>query len=197
MKRYEAMEVIVSSLSNKELVISANGFISRDLYSIEDSSQHFYMLGSMGLASSIGLGLSLSIPDRRIIVIDGDGNILMNLGSLATIGHLHPKNFVHIVLDNESHESTGGQPTASHTTKLEKMAAAAGYKTIKKVSDAGSLKNSVATLLESEGPVFILVKIEKGKKDVARISIAPEDIKKRFMSIVESKSVPMKSVRKG
>jgi len=197
MKRHEAIEIIVNALSNDELLISASGFMSRELFFIKDCPQHFYMLGSMGLASSIGLGLSLSVPDRKIIVIDGDGNILMNLGSLATIGYFRPENFVHIVLDNESYESTGGQPTVSSIIKLEKMAKAAGFETVKKVSDVGSLTNLMAALPKLEGPVFILVKIEKGRKEVSRVTIAPEDIKKRFMSGIKFKTVPMKYAKKG
>jgi sulfopyruvate decarboxylase beta subunit len=184
MKGYEAIDVITTALSD-ELVIAANGFLSRQLYSIKDRPQNFYMLGSMGLASSIGLGLSLSAPHRKVVVIDGDGNILMNLGSLATIGHFCPKNLVHVVLDNESYESTGGQPTVSSTAKLEEMAKAAGYKTVKKVSDTDSLKHVFAELSRFEGPTFVLVKIEKGKEETSRVLIAPEDIKKRFASSIK------------
>jgi thiamine pyrophosphate-dependent acetolactate synthase large subunit-like protein len=108
MKRYEAIEVITSELNGNELVISANGKISRELFTIKESALNFYMLGAMGLASSIGFGLAHNLPNRKIVVIDGDGNILMNLGSLATIGHFAPKNLVHFVLDNEMHASTGG-----------------------------------------------------------------------------------------
>jgi len=111
MKRYEAIEIITESLKGDELVISANGLISRELFTIKDSPRNFYMLGSMGLASSIGFGLAFSLPNKKVVVIDGDGNILMNLGSLATIGHFAPSNLIHFVLDNEMHASTGGQPT--------------------------------------------------------------------------------------
>lgn len=185
MKSYEAIDIIMTAL-NDELVVAANGFISRRLFSIKDRPQNFYMLGSMGLASSIGLGLSLSAPHRKVVVLDGDGNILMNLGSLATIGHFCPKNFVHIVFDNESYESTGGQPTVSSTARLEEMARAVGYKTVKKVSDANSLEHVFAELLGSEGSVFILVKTEKDQLKTFRVLIAPEDIKKRFASIIKS-----------
>lgn len=159
------------------------------------TAQNFYMLGSMGLASSIALGLSLTVPNRKVVVIDGDGNILMNLGSLASIGYSCPKNLVHIVLDNESYDSTGGQPTVSSTVKLEKMAEAAGYKTSKKVSDVGSLKHVVAELPRLEGPVFILIKIEKGREKTSRVLIAPEDIKKRFASVIGIKNAKNESSR--
>ena len=86
------------------------------------------MIGSMGLASSIGLGVALKNPKKQIFVFDGDGNILLNLGSLVTIGSLKPKNLIHIVFDNNSHESTGGQPTSISKINLEKIAKAANYK---------------------------------------------------------------------
>ena len=84
-------------------IISANGFISRDLFEVCDKNSNFYMIGSMGLASSIGLGLALQNPKKTIYVFDGDGNILMNLGSLTTISKSKPKNFIHIIFDNSSH----------------------------------------------------------------------------------------------
>ena len=99
MDRKEAIEIICNCLTD-EIVISANGFISRDLFSTLDKSTNFYMIGSMGLASSIGLGVALKNPKKQVIVFDGDGNVLMNLGSLVTIGSLKVKNFIHILFDN-------------------------------------------------------------------------------------------------
>ncbi len=188
MKAYDAISVIVAAFKN-ELIVSANGFISRHLYSVKDRPQNFYMLGSMGLASSIGLGLSFSIPNGKVVIIDGDGNILMNLGSLATIGHFAPRNLVHIVLDNESYDSTGGQPTVSNTARLEKIAEAAGYKTVKKVSSIDSLKSVISQLRVSDGPVFLIVKIERGVEKTSRVMIAPEDIRKRFVSAIKSTKI--------
>ena len=107
------MEFIAKNVSSNEPIIAANGFISRDLFDLYDKASNFYMIGSMGLASSIGLGVAIKNPKKRVFVFDGDGNILMNLGSLVTIGSMVPKNLVHIVFDNSSHESTGGQPTQS------------------------------------------------------------------------------------
>ena len=187
MKRYEAIEVITESLKGDELVISANGMISRELFSIKDSPNNFYMLGSMGLASSIGFGLAYNSPNRKVVVIDGDGNILMNLGSLATIGHFSPGNLVHFVLDNEMHASTGGQPTVSSTIKLEEVASAAGFKIVKKVCSSEDLHAAVREVLNSaEGHSFILVKIEKGEKDVPRVSYKPNLIKSRFMEAIKA-----------
>ena len=97
MIRKEAISIIVKQIGNQP-IISANGFISRDLFEICDKNSNFYMIGSMGLSSSIGLGLALKNSKKRFFVFDGDGNILMNLGSLTTIGTLKPKNFVHVIL---------------------------------------------------------------------------------------------------
>jgi len=184
-KRYEAIEVITKALNGDELLVSANGMLSRELFSIRESPNNFYMLGSMGLASSIGFGLAYNLPGRRVIVIDGDGNILMNLGSLATIGHFGPSNLIHIVLDNEMHASTGGQPTVSNTVNLEGVASAAGFLVVKKVSSSKDLHTAIEEALNSKGPSFILAKIERGEKDVPRVFYEPIHIKSRFKEVIE------------
>ena len=127
MIRKEAISVIVEKMSNQP-IISANGFISRDLFDTCDRNSNFYMIGSMGLASSIGLGVALKSTKKKIFVFDGDGNILMNLGSLITIGIIKPKNLVHVIFDNSSHESTGGQPTATNKIQLGKIAKSTNYR---------------------------------------------------------------------
>ena len=190
MKRYEAIEVITKELKGDELVISANGKISRELFSIKDSSHNFYMLGSMGLASSIGFGLAYNLPNRKIVVIDGDGNILMNLGSLATIGHFAPGNLIHFVLDNEIHASTGGQPTVSNTLRLEEVASAAGFRAVRKVCSSEDLHVAVKEVLNSaEGPSFVLIKVEKGEKEVPRVSYEPAYIKGRFKEAIGNSQI--------
>jgi len=125
LNKNQAIKIITDNIEGP--IISANGHISRNLYGINELPSNFYMIGSMGLASSIGLGVALKNPKKRIFVLDGDGNILMNLGSLTTIGTLKPENLVHFVLDNGIHESTGGQPTHSNKIELEKIAKAANY----------------------------------------------------------------------
>ena len=99
MNRKEAIKIISKRIGD-DPIIAANGFISRDLFDVCDKKSNFYMIGSMGLASSIGLGVAILNPKKRIFIFDGDGNILMNLGSLTTIGKLKPKNLVHLVFDN-------------------------------------------------------------------------------------------------
>ncbi len=180
MKRYEAIEAIVQSLSGGELVISSTGMISRELFAIRDAPQNFYMMGSMGLASSIGLGLALSLPEKQIIVIEGDGSILMNMGSIATTGHFAPRNLIHVILDNEAHDSTGGQATVSNTVKLEEVAYAAGYRLTRRVASGEELRKAIKESSQ-QAPAFLLVKVEKGGiEGIGRVSLSPEEIKSRF-----------------
>jgi thiamine pyrophosphate-dependent acetolactate synthase large subunit-like protein len=136
------------------------------------------MIGSMGLASSIGLGLAIKNPEKRVYVFDGDGNILMNLGSLVTIGSIKPKNLVHFVFDNSSHESTGGQPTNSSHVKLEAIAKATNYSNVFRVNSQKSLEMLLKKIRGLKGPILILV--EK------RIDIEPTLIKTRFMNAINN-----------
>jgi thiamine pyrophosphate-dependent acetolactate synthase large subunit-like protein len=125
MKLAEALGVVIPLLQD-ELVVHANGFISRESFNLEDRLGNFYMIGSMGLASSIGLGVAMNRPERRVVVFDGDGNVLMNMGSLALIGATQPQNFVHIVFDNEAYGSTGNQRSISAQVALEDIARSSG-----------------------------------------------------------------------
>ena len=179
MIRKEVVKFIAEEIAN-EPIISANGFMSRDLYETNEKENNFYMIGSMGLASSIGLGVALSNPGKKIYVFDGDGNILMNLGSLVTIGSLKPKNFIHIIFDNKSHESTGGQPTNSKIIELEKIAEVAKFKTYK-ISKKEQIKKTFSKIKKEKGPICILVKIEKSSARSIRVDITPPNIKTRFM----------------
>jgi|TARA_B110000438_G_scaffold85919_1_gene85388 sulfopyruvate decarboxylase subunit beta len=177
--RKEAVKLIAHEIGNQP-IISANGFMSRDLYETNEKENNFYMIGSMGLASSIGLGVALSNPGKKIHIFDGDGNILMNLGSLVTIGSLKPKNFIHIIFDNKVHESTGGQPTNSKIISLEKIAKVAKFKTYT-ISKKEQIKKIFSKIKKEEGPICILVKIEKSSVRSIRVDITPPNIKTRFM----------------
>ena len=180
MNRINAMQEIVKYTKNS-IIISANGFISRDLHFLNEKDSNFYMIGSMGLASSIGLGVAIKNPKKQIFVFDGDGNILMNLGSLTTIGMTEPKNLVHVIFDNSSHESTGGQPTATNKIQLSKIAKSTNYKVFQVKT-----KNQLAKIFQKikliPGPIMIIVKIEKSRVVSKRINIEPIKIKNRFMN---------------
>ena len=180
--RKEAMRVIVNEINN-EIIIAANGFISRDLFNVNDKESNFYMIGSMGLASSISLGIAIKNTKKQIFVFDGDGNILMNFGSLATIGFLKPKNLVHFVFDNNSHESTGGQPTCTKDIKLNKIAIGANYNVFT-INSKIQLKDFCKKIKTLQGPIMAIIKIEKNNPISMRIKLTPNQIKNKFMSSI-------------
>ena len=126
MTRLEALGAIHGRLDDK-IVVTIMGAVSAELQSIGHRPNFFYLQHAMGLASSMGLGIALSRPDREVVVFDGDGSILMNLGGLTTMARYKPRNLVHVVFDNESLLSVGGFPTATATgSDIAGMAAAAG-----------------------------------------------------------------------
>ena len=178
MIRKEAIKIVSEAVVDSP-IISANGYISRDLFETDDKDTNFYMIGSMGLSSSIALGVALKNPRKRVYVFDGDGNILMNLGSLTTIGKLKPKNLIHLVFDNQSHESTGGQPSNTRNIDIYKIAKSSNYQAFKTSSKVG-LKKILRKIKNIDGPIMILIKITKGGKPGKRIIHSPVTIKKQF-----------------
>ena len=181
MIRKAAISTVVKKIGNHP-IISANGFISRDLFEVCDKSSNFYMIGSMGLASSIGLGVALKNPRKSVFIFDGDGNVLMNLGSLTTIASQKPKNLIHIVFDNSVHESTGGQPTNSNFVNIEKIAKACNYNHTFMVRTENNLLKILDKIKKLKGPIMIVVKIQQSKGEKSkRVNILPVDIKERFM----------------
>tara|TARA_B100000745_G_scaffold116131_1_gene74983 strand:- start:10412 stop:10963 length:552 start_codon:yes stop_codon:yes gene_type:complete len=182
MNRKKAIQIIAKTI-NDQPIISANGFISRELFNTYEKKSNFYMLGSMGLASSIGLGVALRNPKKTIYVFDGDGNILMNMGSMTTIGTIKPKNLVHIIFDNSIHESTGGQPTNSKKIDLGKIAQCVNYKTFV-AQDEKELEKIMKNIKFGKGPILLKIKISKTTKIEKRISIEPTEIKSRFQKSI-------------
>ena len=184
MIRKEAVSIVAKKIG-KQYIISANGFISRDLFDTCDRNSNFYMIGSMGLSSSIGLGLALKNPKKRFFIFDGDGNILMNLGSLVTTAATKPKNLIHIVFDNSSHESTGGQPTISKKIHIDSLAKTLKYKTYKATTKVELVK-ILDKIKKMKGPILILIKISKSKTTSKRIDINAVKIKQRFMKSLKN-----------
>ena len=182
MIRKTAITIALEQIESDDQIISANGFISRDLFSISDTRPTFYMIGSMGLASSIGLGIALKDPEKRVFVFDGDGNILMNLGSLTTIGSLKPKNLIHVVFDNSVHESTGSQPTNTNFVSIEKIAKTCNYNYTFTTKTKNDFEKILRKIKKLNGPIMIVVKIQKSNnKKSPRINYEPLEIKERFM----------------
>ena len=185
MKQIEAIEAIIKALDDDQLVVHATGMISRESFTIRDRGANFYMIGSMGLNSAIGLGLAINRPERIVVVLDGDGSVLMNMGTLASIGELAPNNLVHIVLDNESYASTGGQRSISDTVALDRVAAAVGYKYVKRVDAAADLVAELERLWTRPRPAFLLAKVKAGDEaDIPRVSLTPPEIRRRFMRAI-------------
>ena len=179
MARYEAIEDIMKNIDD-ELIVCNIGFPSRELYEIDDRDENFYMIGSMGLASSIGLGLALARPDKKIVVIDGDGSLLMNMGSLVTIYAANPSNLTWIVIDNGAYGSTGNQDTYAQLIDLIKNKKSVGFKNSYEFKDI-DLKEIIA----SEDASFIVYNTESGNSKAPIIDLTPIEIKKRFMNAIK------------
>lgn len=159
-----------------ELIVCNIGFPSRELYEINDRPKNFYMIGSMGLASSIGLGLALAKPYKDVVVIDGDGSLLMNMGSLVTVFANNPSNLTWIVIDNGAYGSTGNQDTYAQKIDLVDIARTVGFKN-SHYFDNINFKD----IINSEDASFIVYKTEAGNSDAPIIDLDPITIKERFM----------------
>ena len=177
--RREALAAALKELGD-DCVIHANGFICRESFGIGDRPQNFYMIGSMGLASAIGLGLALARPERQSVVFDGDGNLLMSLGTLAMVGSLGPRNFVHVVFDNEVYGSTGGQPSPSRETRLDRLAGSAGYRTAVAATTPDEVAAALRSARADRGPHFVLIKVTEVESPSPRIPHTPRVIRDRF-----------------
>ena len=180
MKEIEAIQALLTGLKDSDIALFTTGMVSREAQSIKDRPQNFYMIGSMGLASSVGLGIALN-TNKKVIVFDGDGSVLMDMGTMALIASEKPKNLIHLVIDNESYKSTGCQPTISRKICLDKIAKAAGYKTVKRITNLKTLKKSVSSILKAAGPAFILLKVKGEETEPPRVKASPEELKNRIM----------------
>ncbi len=182
--RARIIEALLGLLTDQPVII-CNGFPSREACKIADRPTHFYMIGSMGVAAAIGLGVALAKPSKKVVVLDGDGNVLMGMGTLATVGSLKPKNLIHVVLDNEVYGSTGNQPTYSQTVRLDQVAKAAGYVNVERVLEREDLVYEFKDMLRKDGPSFLLVKVTEQVEDVGRVPHDPPVITQRFMKAIE------------
>ena len=172
-------ELVVCTDISETVLIASTGFSGRELYAIDDRPNQLYMVGSMGCAASLGLGLSMVRPDKKIIVIDGDGAALMRLGNLATVGAYAGNNYYHLLLDNHVHESTGGQGTVSSTVNFPAVAAACGYQSISQTT-ADSL--GIDSFLQAKAPAFKHIETRQGvPEDLPRPSVKPASVARRLM----------------
>jgi phosphonopyruvate decarboxylase len=177
--------IIAATRASNSVVIATTGFTGRELFAAEDRDNHFYMVGSMGCASSLGLGLALARPDLHVVVVDGDGAALMRMGNLATLGAYAGDNLTHILLDNEAHDSTGAQSTVSAQIDFATIALACGYAVVHRGADITNLVDFLAAEQEG-GPSFLHLKIQTGTiDDLPRPSITPAAVLKRLKNHIE------------
>lgn len=191
--REEALEIVLDSLGADSITISTTGKTSREIFEIRERrgqghSGDFLTVGSMGHCSSIALGVSLARPGKLVTCIDGDGALIMHMGSLATAGMLKPGNFRHVLINNRVHESVGGQPTAAGYIDVPALARACGYRGVFSTSDGRTLPSLFDRFLKSEGPAFIEIVVRPGARpDLGRPEMAPVDNKRAFMEFLSRK----------
>ena len=183
MNRFDLLEKLQESLKDK-LVICNIGLPSQELYQINDQPNYFYMLGSMGLSSSIGLGLALS-QNKEVVSIDGDGSVLMNMNTLATIGNRAPNNYTLLIIDNGSYGSTGDQKTfTNEATSLKGVAIGSGCKKVIECSGEDTSKSLDQAIQDKNNSYVIISRINSGNVSVKPIPIHPISIRDRFRKYI-------------
>jgi phosphonopyruvate decarboxylase len=190
--REQAISLIVENLDERDALVATTGKISRELYECRrlrngaGSEQDFLAVGSMGHASQIALGVALAQPERRVYCLDGDGALIMHLGSLAIIGSRAPRNFVHVVLNNGCHESVGGQPTAGLDIDVSQIAKACGYRTTNSATSLAELRTSLKSMTNEEGPCLLEVRVSSAsRKDLGRPDTSLVENRNRFMKFLQ------------
>jgi phosphonopyruvate decarboxylase len=182
--RREVLVAVQRASRPKDALVATTGFTGRSLYAAGDRPSQLYMVGSMGCAAPFGLGLAWAQPSRRVIVLDGDGAVLMRMGALATLGYERPKNLLHIVIDNEVHDSTGGQSTVSHSVDLAGVAAACGYPRVLRAHHATEIEDIVRA--QPDELTFVHVKTAPGESsDLPRPRETPIEVIGRMRAWLE------------
>ena len=179
--RFEALQTIVTATGRDTLRLATTGYTGRELSTVEDSAQNLYQVGSMGCVGSLGLGLALARPDQDVVVIDGDGALLMRLGALPVIARYAPANLLHLVLDNQCYESTGKQATVSANVDFVELAAAAGCRRAVHLHDLAELEDCIRKWKQEKGLTFACLRIAAGvRADLPRPTLTPAQVKERF-----------------
>ena len=181
MNRFDLTSRLVAKLKNEEAVIGGIGNTNFDLWAAGHRPQNFYMLGSMGLAFPIALGVALAQPDRRIFALEGDGSLLMQLGALPTIATLKPKNLTMVVMDNGIYQITGAQPTpGSAVADIVAIALASGLTDSTWAADEDDFERLIEESMSAAGPTLIGVRIDD-KPGTGTTRRDPVQIRERFM----------------
>lgn len=189
-KRIDVLRAIVEHVGPETAIIATTGKTGRELFTVADRPQHLYVVGSMGCASAIALGVALNV-ERPVMILDGDGAALMKLGTMATIGHQAPANLTHVVLDNGCHDSTGGQPTVSGTADFAGVAMACGYTTAATCDHLDALSNLIRSRHRRSGPALIHCRISPGSiEQLGRPNLPPQDVADRFQAFLAGRAIP-------
>ena len=185
--RFQIIKELQKNINNKIAVISTTGKTGRELFSLKDCENYFYQVGSMGCANAIALGVALN-SKKKIIILDGDGALLMKMGNMSTIGANQPKNLIHILLDNNVHDSTGQQLTNASTVDFSNIAINCGYKNSYSADNLDDFSKIIKTNLKNTfGPTFIHIKIQKGSiENLGRPTMHPKDVALRFKNFLKS-----------
>jgi thiamine pyrophosphate-dependent acetolactate synthase large subunit-like protein len=179
MTRAEAVALALSLLADDDIVVAADGAISREAYRALDRRRTFYMLGSMGQVASIALGLAMTRLER-VVALDGDGNLLMGFGGLALVGGIKPPNLFHLVLDNGCYATTGGQPALSKQVDLASAAVGAGYAWGRRCSSDDHARTSLTSWLAAPGPALLDMTVDSEDGDPApRVPMTPDEMAER------------------
>lgn len=189
LSREEALNQLIKLFDEKDLVISTTGKTSRELFELRakegQAQRDFLMVGGMGHTSSLALGVAIGQPSRRVICLDGDGSLLMHMGSIPVIAEYKPQHFIHILLNNGSHESVGGQKTVADRIDFEKLASAVGYVDYGVAIDTDSIQKAWHKIARKDGPVMLEIKIKNGSRDnLGRPTEPAEKNKHHFMKFI-------------
>ena len=190
-KRNEALKKILDLFDEKTLYISTTGKLSRELYEIRKNSEQtpndLYVVGGMGHASSIAYGINQNLNENKVVCLDGDGSLLMHMGSLGIIGQSNMKNFIHVIFNNSSHESVGGQPNIYDQIDSNGLAKSLGYKSVLIVKNYEEFDH--INIKNFDGPTFIEVKVQNSSdKNLLRPDKTPEENKRNFMEKINNDS---------
>ena len=188
--RGQVLERFLAMVADEAAVIASTGKCGRELFTLADRRQHLYLVGSMGCAGAMGLGLALN-TDRPVVVLDGDGAALMKMGTLATIGARAPENLLHLVLDNGVHDSTGGQATVSASVDFADVALACGYRWAAACDSLEGFERAFAEARSRPGPHLLHLRIRPGSMaGLGRPTVAPAEVAQRFKAFVQAPDRP-------
>lgn len=195
MSREEAIQTVAAALGEKDCIVSTTGMISRELFEYrvamkQGHERDFLTVGSMGHASQIALGIAMAQPERRVWCFDGDGAVIMHMGSMAIVASKKPQNFIHVVFNNGAHDSVGGQPTVGLKIDLPAIAKAVGYKTAVSVASKEELEKELSSISQNQSlmtnaPVLLEIKVRKGnRQDLGRPTTTPIQNKEALMTFL-------------